>query len=588
MTTPLENYGMIGDGETAALISQQGSIDWLCFPRFDSPACCAALLGNSDHGHWTIAPTAPITRSEQRYQLDTMILETDLTSDEGTIRLTDFMPMRTGAPVLIRIVAGLVGSVETTVTAAFKFDYGNMAPWIINKDNRIVMQVGPDKTTLRGTEKFTVSAGEVRAKFVVTEGSNHFFVLTYGEEEAVDLRSPHQELAETQAYWRNWIARFDESIPYTDAVRRSLLTLKALIHRPTGGLVAAPTSSLPEQPGGKMNWDYRYCWLRDASFAVSAFVDCGFLAEASDWRDWIMRAAAGEPAKLKVMYRVDGSRRLDEAEVPWLPGYRFAKPVRIGNAAASQHQLDIYGEVIRTFHVAEGAGMKRIEQGRQLEIAIVRHIEQMWTQPDQGVWESRGEPRHYTYSKVMAWVALDRFLKGTGGDEISDMEWKRMQSLRDHIHGVICAEAFNKGLNSFTSYFGGQDVDASLLLLPKVGFLSAADERMTGTIALIEEKLLVDGLIRRHLENAFLPEGAFIACSFWLAECQLEQNRHVAATETIDRALAVRGTLGLFSEEYDYRGRQLAGNFPQALSHLALVQAILALAKFDRGSRSSR
>ena len=512
-----------------------------------------------------------------------MILETDLTSSAGSIRLTDFMPIRAGAPVLIRIVTGLSGTVDAGLKAAFRFDYGNMPPWVTAKAGVAVMHVGPDEVILRGSAPLEIEGSDVCSRFVVTEGSRHFFILTYRlrGEDATSPDTPDRPLAETQAYWRRWIGRFEKPLPYGEAVRRSLLTLKALIHRPTGGLVAAPTSSLPEQPGGKMNWDYRYCWLRDAAFAVSAFVECGYLEEASAWRDWVMRAVAGAPDKMQIVYRVDGSRRLDEALLPWLPGYRFAKPVRIGNSAAGQHQLDVFGELIRTLYASEQAGMERVEQGRHLEAAIVRHVERVWDLPDQGLWESRGEARHFTYSKVMAWLALELFLKGRSGQELADAERERIEGLCAHIHCVICRDGFDAGLGSFTSYFGSQEVDASLLLLPKVGFLSVDDERMGGTIALIEKTLLKDGLVRRHLMDDPVPEGAFLACSFWLAECQLRQNRKSAAVATIERALATRNGLGLMSEQYNAASRRMAGNYPQALSHLALIHAILALAGFD-------
>ena len=584
MTIPLEDFGMIGDGETVALVSTHGSIDWLCLPRFDSPACCSALLGTAEHGHWTISPEGPIVHAEQRYQSDTMVLETDLTSSSGAIRLTDFMPIRAGAPVLIRMVTGLSGTVHARLEAAFRFDYGNMPPWVTGKACGAVMHVGPDEIILRGSEPLDIGGSNVSSRFVVTKESRHFFILTYRMrgEDAAALDTPDRSLAETQAYWREWIGRFDKPLQYGEVVRRSLLILKALIHRPTGGLVAAPTTSLPEQPGGKMNWDYRYCWLRDAAFAVGAFVECGYLEEASAWRDWVLRAVAGEPDKMQIMYRVDGSRRLDEAPLPWLPGYRFAKPVRIGNSAAGQRQLDVFGELIRTLHASEQAGMERVEQGRHLETAIVRHVERVWNLPDQGLWESRGEPRHYTYSKVMAWLALEKFLKGRGSEELADAERERIRALCTHIHGVICREGFDAGLSSFTSYFGSQEVDASLLLLPKVGFLPADDERIAGTIALIEKTLVEDGLVRRHRMVDLVPEGAFLACSFWLAECQLGQNRRSAAVATIERALATRGRLGLLSEQYNIASGRLAGNYPQALSHLALVHAVLALSNFDR------
>jgi GH15 family glucan-1,4-alpha-glucosidase len=583
MTVPLEHLGMIGDGETVALVSQQGSIDWLCLPRFDSPACCCALLGDRNHGHWTIAPERPVLRTEQRYRPDTMILETDLTSKEGTIRLTDFMPIRSRNPVLIRIVTGLSGSVSTRLTAAFRFDYGNMPPWVTRQGDAVVMRVGPDKVVLRGSDPFEIADSTVTSSFTIAEGSYKAFILTYcapndTEEEAV---SPRDALASTQTYWREWIGRFDRAVQHPDAVRRSLLTLKALIHRPTGGLLAAPTSSLPEQPGGKMNWDYRYCWLRDATYTLMALVDCGYIEEASAWREWMLRAVAGEADKMQIMYRVDGSRRLDEAELPWLPGYRFAKPVRIGNAAAGQRQLDVFGELIRTLHASERAGMARTDQGRHLEAAIVRHVEKVWVKPDQGLWESRGEPRHYVYSKVMAWAALHRFLEGKTAEELDSAERNRMEEVRDRIHDVTCLEGFDPGQGSFTSYFGGREVDASLLLLPKVGFLPATDERMAGTIALIEKNLMVDGLVLRHKMDSLNPEGAFLACSFWLAECQLDQNRRSDAVATLERVLAVRSPLGLLSEQFDIGSQRLSGNYPQALSHLALINGLLALAKFD-------
>ncbi|MGH8294207.1 MAG: glycoside hydrolase family 15 protein, partial [Steroidobacteraceae bacterium] len=517
----------------------------------------------------------------------TLILETELTAPDGTVRLTDFMPIRQSNPSLVRMVTGVSGTVSTCFELAPRFDYGNMPPWVTTIEDGVVMHVGPDQIVLRGPVDFENDGGTIRARFRVEEGVSYAFILTH---EASHEPSPRPidadaALTKTQLYWRQWIERFNQPVEHVEAVRRSLLTLKALIHRPTGGLVAAPTTSLPEQPGGSMNWDYRYCWLRDATFTLSTLVDCGYVEEAAAWRQWILRATAGEPAKLQIMYRVDGSRRLDEAQLPWLPGYRFAGPVRVGNAAASQLQLDVYGELIRTLHRAERAGMERNEQTRHLERAIVKHVEQVWIKPDQGLWESRGEPRHYTYSKVMAWVALHRFLDGRGGEELSVAERTRLESLRDLVHGVICREGFDVGLGSFTSYFGGREVDASLLLLPEVGFLPADDERMAGTIALIEKTLVVDGLVRRHLMDQLVPEGAFIACSFWLAECQLGQRRRADAVETIGRALAIRNELGLLSEEYDLASRRLAGNYPQALSHLALIHALLALARFDRGGQ---
>lgn len=587
MTTPLEHFGLIGDGETAALVSRHGSIDWLCLPRFDSPSCCAALIGSSDNGYWSITPSARITSAEQRYEEDTLILETEMTTADGKIRITDFMPIRERDPVLVRIVAGLSGAVEIVITAALRFDYGKMPPWITKSEERIVMHVGPDKVILEGAGDAEIKDSTVTLRFPVEEGGRHIFTLSYASahDPAPEGVGPDDALTATREYWRDWIAGCDDlAISHREHFRRSLLTLKALIHRPTGGLVAAATTSLPEQAGGQMNWDYRYCWLRDATFTLSALIKSGYLDEAAEWRDWILRAVAGAPDKLQVLYRVDGSRRLDEAELPWLSGYRFAMPVRIGNAAADQHQLDIYGELINMLHISEKAGMERTEQGRHLEHAVIGHVEKIWSEPDQGLWESRGMPRHYTHSKVMAWVALDRFLAGAGGEEIEAERRERLARLREHIHGVICREGFNEGLGSFTSYFGGHEVDPSLLLLPKLGFLSADDERIAGTIARIEKELVVDGLVWRARADSAV-EGAFVACSFWLADCQLLQGRRDDAAATIARALSTCGDLGLLSEEFDLASNRLTGNYPQALSHLALVNALIALSAFDHDQK---
>lgn len=584
MTTPLEDLAMIGDGETIALVSRHGSIEWLCMPRFDSPACCAALLGTEEHGHWTIAPAGEIKAAEHRYQTDTLILETDLTTAEGTIRITDFMPIRDGNPTLIRIVGGLSGTVPTRFTAAFRCDYGNMPPWITVDDETLILHVGPDRFVLLGLVDAETKNGSVKAQFDVAEGSRHVFVLSYGAAHGSipKPRDPEEALEETQDYWREWLHRMNRSLPYEKEVRRSLLTLKALIHRPTGGVIAAPTTSLPEQPGGELNWDYRFCWLRDAAFTMDVLTRCGFTEEATAWRDWILRAVAGAPDKMQIMYRVDGSRRLDEAELEWLPGYRFSRPVRVGNAAAGQFQLDVYGELINMLHLSEKAGMERTEHGRILEKAIIDHLERVWDTPDHGLWEDRGMPRHYTSSKVLAWVAFDRFLKGRGGEELRKEEHRRLSKLRDRIHAVICKEGFNEGLGTFTSFFGGQTFDASLLLLPKLGFLPMSDPRLASTIHTIERHLLVDGFIRRHQSEKIVPEGAFLACSFWLAECQLQDDRRDDAVRTIERALSVSSDLGLLSEEFDPACNRLNGNYPQALSHLALISAMIALDEYDK------
>ncbi|MGR3197906.1 MAG: glycoside hydrolase family 15 protein, partial [Paracoccus sp. (in: a-proteobacteria)] len=505
MTVPLEDYAMIGDGQTVALVSKNGSVDWLCLPRFDSPACCAAILGDERHGFWRLAPEGPACEVRQAYRPDTMILETEFSCDSGMLVVTDFMPDRTGHPLLIRIARVTQGSVDVLSLVSIRCDYGNMPPWIAPQGDDLAMYVGPDKLTLRSDAPMSVEGADILSRMTLAAGESRVFILAYGQSHApvthdVDVQAA---LAGTERDGREWLSRLDdEGLAYRDAVRRSLLTLRALIHRQTGGLIAAPTTSLPEQPGGAMNWDYRYCWLRDAAFALDALVECGFIQEARDWRDWILRAVAGAPDMMQIMYRVDGARRLDEAELPWLPGYRFSRPVRVGNAAAGQLQLDVWGELISALHIAERAGMERTDQGRHLEHAVVDHIAKVWTEPDQGLWESRDEPRHYVYSKAMAWVVMDRFLKGQSNAELTQERRAELQSLRDRMHATICAEGFNPGLNSFTSFYGGREVDASLLLLPKIGFLPMSDPRMMGTLAAIEEQLVDGGFVHRHRMDA--------------------------------------------------------------------------------------
>lgn len=586
MSCLLERYGLIGDGETAALVSDRGSIDWLCLPRFDSPACCAALIGTHEHGYWSIAPEEPITEALQRYVPDTLILETDLSIDAGSIRLTDFMPIRGENPLVVRIVSGLSGSVLIRATAAMRFDYGHMPPWIEQNGDAISCKAGPDEVVFHGFSTPDISDSIVQERFVLSTGEQRVFMLTHrsfdrNQGQLANPKNADDLLEQTQRYWRHWIGRLERHGEFSGSLRRSLLTLKALVHRPTGGLVAAPTTSLPEKPGGKLNWDYRYCWLRDASFTVRALIDSGFHEEAKAWRDWILRAVAGAPEKMAIAYRVDGSRRLQESELPWLPGYRFAKPVRIGNAAAGQFQLDVYGELMDTLHICEAAGMEKSSQMRHLERAIAEHVSRVWTEPDQGLWENRGEPHHYTYSKVMAWVAIDRFLSGSGRGDMSDEACQRFEKLRSRIHDVVCEEGFDEGLGSFTDTFGGERVDASLLLLPRLGFLPAKDPRMAATIATIEERLMKNGLVYRNSLTDPPPEGAFLACTLWLAECQMLQGRVDQAKACIERVLGLAGPLGLLSEEYDAGSKRLTGNFPQALTHIALVNAILLL---ERGT----
>jgi GH15 family glucan-1,4-alpha-glucosidase len=586
MTTPIENLAMIGDGETSALVSSQGAIEWLCLPRFDSPACFASLVGTRENGHWTIAPTQGMQESRQRYEPDTMVLETEFITETGTVRLTDFMPVRDGNPMVIRTVTGVKGRVGMRSEASLRFDYGNIAPMIERDGDLVVCKAGADEAWLQGFKGAAIASDGVCCEFELAGGEERTFLLVHASFNRL-TDSPRGApdvsalLEKTRSYWRDWMDRQTHSGAYEAQFKRSLLTLKALVCRSTGGLVAAPTTSLPEKPGGSLNWDYRYCWLRDASFAVDALLGSGYHQEAQAWRDWLLRAVAGAPDKMAIVYRLDGTRRLEESSLPWLSGYRFAQPVRIGNGAAGQFQLDVYGELVNTLHLCEEAGMPRSEQMKTLERAVAAHVEKVWTQPDQGLWESRGEARHYTYSKVMAWVVIDRFLRGSGGAELSDEEAGKFKSLRDHMHSTICAEGFDTGLNTFTTYFGSQEVDASLLLLPKLGFLAAGEPRMAATIAAIEEHLQKDGLVYRNHSTSEVSEGAFLACTFWLSECQLAQGRVDDARASIERVLGLAGPSDLLSEEYDLAGKKLAGNFPQALSHTALVNAVLALRKHE-------
>ncbi len=597
MTTSIENLAMIGDGETSALVSHHGSIEWLCLPRFDSAACFASLLGSPENGHWTIAPTEAIQESRQRYEPDTLVLETEFVTETGTVRLTDFMPIRVGNPMVIRTVTGVKGKVTMSSETNLRFDYGNMVPLVERDGELVVCKAGADEAWLHGFQDGAIEHGAVRCQFELSAGEKRAFMLVHApfnllDESARAAPDDSALLEKTRSYWRDWIGKQSHKGAYEAQCKRSLLTLKALVSRSTGGLVAAPTTSLPEKPGGSLNWDYRYCWLRDASFAVDALIGSGYHEEAGAWRDWLLRAVGGAPDKMEIVYRLDGARRLEESPLPWLSGYRFARPVRIGNAAAGQFQLDVYGELINTLHRCEEAGMPRSAQMKELERAVAAHVEKVWMQPDQGLWESRGEARHYTYSKVMAWVVIDRFLRGSGGADLSDDDAAKYEGLRDRMHDTICAEGFDAGLNTFTAYFGSQQVDASLLLLPKLGFLAADEPRMAATITAIEEHLRQDGLVFRHHPSSEVSEGAFLACTFWLAECQLAQGRVDDARASIERVLGLAGPSDLLSEEYDLVGKKLAGNFPQALTHTALVNAVLALRKHEakqagRGQRPS-
>ena len=581
MAKLIEDYGMIGDGETAALVHRNGSIYWLCWPRFDSEACFAALLGTDEHGCWKIAP-AGICESQRRYQTDTLILETTHKTESGVVQVVDFMPIHDNGSVLIRIVTGLQGKVALRNALTLKFNYGQMLPWLEVTGKTAVARVGPDIVRLLSPVELTCECGVITADFTVSEGEEAVFVLAYGDYRKLPPEhiDPHEALRGTQTYWRDWIGRYTRQTDWPDAVRRSLITLKAMIYRPSGGIVAAPTTSLPEAAGGDMNWDYRFSWVRDATFTLSALINAGYHEEAVAWRNWLLRAVGGDPENMRIMYRIDGSRRLEEWIATWLPGFRWATPVRIGNAAAVQLQLDVYGELMDAVHLAAKAGIDPpSEHWLAMLDAVVRHVEAVWRVPDQGLWEARGEPRHHVYSKASAWVVMDRYVNGpitAGRHDLGELA--RLEVLRDTMHEEICREGYDQGLGTFVNYYGCQELDASLLLLPIIGFIPATDERMARTIAAIERDLTEDGLVRRWRPNeGGPPEATFLTCTCWLAECQEMQGRHEEACKTFERLLAVQNDLGLLSEEYDTRSKCQAGNFPQALSHLALVQTAFLL-----------
>lgn len=583
MSSPVEDYALVGDGQTAALVHRNGSIDWLCWPSFDSDACFCALLGTAENGRWLLAARASNPSIERRYEEDTLVLETNTTTETGRVRVVDFMPQRKNdLSAVVRVVTGQSGSVAMQMDLRLRFDYGDLPPWCEHDAARLTATVGPDRVTLTSPVPIHVKDDIVSADFVVTEGQQYVFVLSYSPSDQPDVKSFDAEcaLADTRGYWRDWIAAFEASrTPWPGIVKRSLITLRAMAHLKTGGLVAAPTTSLPEMPGGSMNWDYRYCWLRDSTFTLGALANAGFTHEAEAWRDWLLRAIAGSPDRMRIMYRVDGSRHLNEWTVDRLRGYRDARPVRIGNAASTQHQIDVYGEVLDCLSFARRIGITVTNKQAEVEARIVDHLATVWNTPGSGVWESRSEPRHYTYSKVMAWVGVDRVLRdGVAANTLSPERRGELEALRQTIHDDVCREGWNPGLGTFTQSYGNQELDASLLLLPLVGFLSANDPRIAATIAKIEDELSEGGLIRRHKAKIDGPnEGAFLACSFWMADCLLMQGRREEAVAQFERVIALANDVGLLSEEYDVPAKHLAGNFPQALTHLALVNTALSL-----------
>ena len=586
VTTRIEDYALIGDCETAALVSTHGSIDWLPWPRFDSPACFAALLGTKDNGRWIVCPRDPEARVSRRYADGSLILETTFDTAEGAVLVRDFMPIRGRNSDIVRMVTGLRGRVEMTTEIVFRFSYGSVVPWVTRMDGRGLRAIaGPDMVVLRTDVPLHGSGLTTVGDFAIAEGETASFVLTWGpsHEAPPPPVDPQEALAATTRFWRDWSAKCTYRGEWREPVHRSLLTLKALTYAPTGGIVAAPTTSLPEFLGGPRNWDYRYCWLRDATFTLLALMDGGYFAEAAAWRDWLVRAAAGSPGQAQIMYGLAGERHLLEWEVTWLQGFAGSRPVRIGNAAHAQFQLDVYGEVLDALHQARLGGIAETEEGWQLQRALARHVEQVWGTPDQGIWEVRAEPEHFTHSKVMAWVAIDRAIKGVEkfGLKGSVEHWR---AVRQRIHDEVCLRGYDDKQGCFTQAYGSPHLDASLLLMPLVGFLPAADERVQRTIGCIERRLVTDGLVLRYdteLTDDGLPpgEGAFLACSFWLADAYIVSGRETEARALFERLIALRNDVGLLSEEYDPTQRRFLGNFPQAFSHVALVTTAFNLSR---------
>jgi GH15 family glucan-1,4-alpha-glucosidase len=595
MPLRIEDYAVIGNCETAALVGRDGSIDWLCLPRFDSSACFCALLGGPEHGRWLIAPARNDVEITRRYQGDTLILETVFTTADGSVSLIDFMYRRNGSSELVRIVRGLQGEVPMRSELVVRFDFGAIVPWVSQQqDGRLQFVAGPDRVLLDTNVQTRGEGLSTVGDFSVREGEEASFVLNWSPSfRAAPPPLSGEALAEAHkqvhSFWTGWAAAFKPADHWGEAVLRSLLTLKALAHWETGGIVAAATTSLPEQLGGPRNWDYRYCWLRDATFTLYALIGAGILDEAKAWHEWLLRAVAGAPDDLQILYGVAGERRLQEFEIPWLPGYEGSKPVRIGNGAVGQLQLDVYGEVLDAFYVARRAGLSTSDATWALECSLLLHLENIWREPDEGIWEVRGGRRHFTHSKVMAWVAFDRAVRSI--EEFGlDGPLERWREVRAAIHDEVCARGFDASENTFVQSFGEATLDASLLLIPIVGFLPPDDPRVHGTVAAIERKLLREGFVMRYDTGTAvdgLPpgEGAFLACSFWLVDTYVLLGRYEEARALFERLLSLRNDVGLLAEEYDpHSGRQL-GNFPQAFSHLALINAAHSLSTWEGAAR---
>jgi GH15 family glucan-1,4-alpha-glucosidase len=586
MSIPIEDYAMIGDCHTAALVSNQGSIDWLCLPNFDSPACFAALLGTAEHGRWSISPADPIRSIRRSYRDGSLILETTFETESGSATLIDCMIPRTGMPALLRVVVGRRGQIRMKLDLVIRFDYGSVVPWVRQTENGLSAIGGPDMIRLRADVPLHSENMRTGAEFTVSEGQKVSFDLTWypsheREPAPVNIEAAIQG---TEKWWREWSDRCTHQGKWRDAVLRSLITLKGLTFLPTGGIVAAPTTSLPEQLGGVRNWDYRFCWVRDATLTLQALLRAGYLDEARAWREWLLRAVAGSPAELNIVYGLHGERRLTELELPWLPGYENSAPVRTGNAAYKQYQLDIFGEVVNTLFQAREAGLEPAKESRSdVAPTMLEFLETGWERPDEGIWEVRGPGRHFVHSKMMAWVAVDRLIRSAEKGRLT-IDIARWQKLRAAIHEQVCRLGFDANLNSFVQYYGGTHLDASILQMPLVGFLPADDARVMGTVKAIEGHLMKDGFVGRYTQDPAvdgLPhgEGTFLPCSFWLADNYELQGRHEEAVRMFERLLEIRNDVGLLSEEYDPVAKRQLGNFPQAFSHVGLVNTAFSLSR---------
>ncbi len=583
----IEDYALIGDMQTAALVGRDGSVDWLCLPRFDSGACFASLLGDPHAGRWLLAPTGRRVCTGRRYREGTLVLETTWDSPDGCVRVVDFMPPRDRTADVVRIVEGVRGQVEMHTELMLRFDYGHVVPWVRHDGNQLAAVAGPDAAWLQGPVELhpDKEAHRTTASFTVREGDRVPSVLTW-QESWLPRPGPVdaiRSLAETERLWTRWLERCRYDGGYGHAVRRSLLTLKALTYAPTGGIVAAPTTSLPEQLGGSRNWDYRYSWLRDATFTLQALMHAGYDAEATAWRDWLLRAVAGDPAKLQIMYTVDGRRRIPEWTVDWLPGYERSQPVRIGNAASEQFQLDVYGEILDCLELARDAGLAPDEEAWDLQRVLMDYLEGVWKEPDNGLWEMRGPRRDFVHSKILAWVAADRVVSAVENHG-RDGPARRWRALRAEIHRDVCTRGYDPDRNTFTQYYGSKGLDAALLLIPRLGFLPLDDPRVAGTVDAVQNELVEEGFVLRYRPDGEdvdgLPgqEGTFLACSFWLADALALLGRRREAQRLFERLLGLRNDVGLLAEEYDTDRHRQVGNFPQAYSHVSIINTASVLA----------